>query len=58
MVVAVSRTDIPVTEARIIVVENTAQVHNLITCSVFMLTRSILSRRRGYFQGVMRAFGA
>jgi nitrile hydratase len=47
---AVQELDIPVTEARIIVVENTAQVHNLITCTLCSCyPRSILGQPPSWY---------
>ncbi len=47
---AVQELDIPVTEARIIVVENTAQLHNLITCTLCSCyPRSILGQPPSWY---------
>ena len=47
---AVQKLDIPVTEARIIVVENTAQLHNLITCTLCSCyPRSILGQPPSWY---------
>lgn len=47
---AVQELDIPVTEARIIVVENTSQVHNLITCTLCSCyPRSILGQPPSWY---------
>ena len=47
---AVQELDIPVTEARIIVVENTAQVHNLSTCTLCSCyPRSILGQPPSWY---------
>ena len=47
---AVQELDIPVTEARIIVVENTAQRHNLITCTLCSCyPRSILGQPPSWY---------
>lgn len=47
---AVQELDIPVTEARIIVVENTAHVHNLITCTLCSCyPRSILGQPPSWY---------
>lgn len=47
---AVQELDIPVTEARIIVVENTPQVHNLITCTLCSCyPRSILGQPPSWY---------
>lgn len=47
---AVQELDIPVTEARIIVVENTALVHNLITCTLCSCyPRSILGQPPSWY---------
>jgi hypothetical protein len=47
---AVQEFDIPVTEARIIVVENTPQVHNLITCTLCSCyPRSILGQPPSWY---------
>lgn len=54
---AVQELDIPVTEARIIVAENTPQVHNLITCTLCSCyPRSILGQPPSwYFSKAYRA---
>ena len=47
---AVQKLDIPVTEARISVVENTAQLHNLITCTLCSCyPRSILGQPPSWY---------
>lgn len=47
---AIQELDIPVTEARIIVVENTAQLHNLITCTLCSCyPRSILGQPPSWY---------
>lgn len=47
---AVQELDIPVTEARIIVVENTARLHNLITCTLCSCyPRSILGQPPSWY---------
>lgn len=47
---AVQELDIPVTEARIIVVENTAELHNLITCTLCSCyPRSILGQPPSWY---------
>ena len=47
---AVQELDIPVTEARIIVVENTATLHNLITCTLCSCyPRSILGQPPSWY---------
>ena len=47
---AVQELDIPVTEVRIIVVENTAQLHNLITCTLCSCyPRSILGQPPSWY---------
>lgn len=47
---AIQELDIPVTEARIIVVENTSEVHNLITCTLCSCyPRSILGQPPSWY---------